>query len=422
MTTVGRRRKAPQLLSQDGYWMCFVRDENDRRKGVRFGAIEDRPEHVVRKAFGDWLAIYTRDPQVVSKFSNPFAAIESAGAGGVATVGELLRARRDFIVKGLPSHERGTVIRGNLAHADRLARMMNKYLSWQITEFMPQHMEAVRDAMVAATYRLQHDPKDSKPRRYLRPAINRTLNEARRMFTWGVYRGMVEQKQAYAMQMVPALRPGQTDAPEPKQRDPITVEEIKAVLARLTPNMADLVRIIWYTGARPEEVCIMRFMDIDRSDPAVWIYLPGSDKGPAGMHKMSRKGKARYVALTSLCQQVLAKYGSRQPDEYIFSPKDSVAADHPMIKPGDHFPPHSVYTGIRRAAKAAGVVHFSTYDLRRTAATWIDLEGGSDGLEQAKESLGHSSTNTTRIYLRQRAKKVARVALDLESKMQTRQV
>ncbi len=42
--------------------------------------------------------------------------------------------------------------------------------------------------------------------------------------------------------------------------------------------VADMVRLQLLAGCRPEEICLLRPVDIDQSDPVCWVYWPGSDQ------------------------------------------------------------------------------------------------------------------------------------------------
>ena len=67
--------------------------------------------------------------------------------------------------------------------------------------------------------------------------------------------------------------------------------------------MVDLQRI---TGMRPEEVCIMRTGDIDRSG-SIWVYRPGS-------HKTEHHGHDRKVYLGPKAQEILRDWLRGDPD------------------------------------------------------------------------------------------------------------
>lgn len=63
----------------------------------------------------------------------------------------------------------------------------------------------------------------------------------------------------------------------------------------------------------------------------------------------------------------------------------------------DSIGPQGLYYVVRDAAKRAGLPHLAPHDLRRTAAK-LSRAGGAT-VEQISIVLGHSSINTTEMYL-----------------------
>ena len=71
------------------------------------------------------------------------------------------------------------------------------------------------------------------------------------------------------------------------KRQRITEEEFQKVVSSVNSIIGDMLTLIWHTGMRPYEICEMRPFDILRDDPECWIYIPGRDNTPVGMHKPS---------------------------------------------------------------------------------------------------------------------------------------
>jgi len=69
--------------------------------------------------------------------------------------------------------------------------------------------------------------------------------------------------------------------------------------------VGDILRRMWYTGMRPDEVCTMRPFDILRDDPACRLYIPGRDSGLVGKHKTVRFTRVGVLPLTSERRQIL---------------------------------------------------------------------------------------------------------------------
>jgi integrase len=74
------------------------------------------------------------------------------------------------------------------------------------------------------------------------------------------------------------------------------------------------------TGCRPAEVCKVRPLDLDMSNPSCWIYRPGSDQGPHGKHKTAHHGHDRLILIGPKAQEVLRPYLGTKLDACCFSP------------------------------------------------------------------------------------------------------
>jgi len=83
-----------------------------------------------------------------------------------------------------------------------------------------------------------------------------------------------------------------------------------------------------------------------------------------------------------------------------------------MITAGKRYSASSFRNAVKRGCRRAGVVRFTPYDLRRSAATRVRSELGK---EAAKLLLGHVSTDTTEIYLLDEVKETMKVAKQLDA-------
>jgi integrase len=123
---------------------------------------------------------------------------------------------------------------------------------------------------------------------------------------------------------VASLRKGKCNARESERVRPVRDEVVDATLPFLHPMpraMADLQRL---TGMRPGEVCRLRRIDLEVSDP-VWVYRPGSDRGPEGDHKTAHHGHERTVLIGPRAQAILQPWFKADLTAYLFSPKEAEA-------------------------------------------------------------------------------------------------
>jgi integrase len=176
------------------------------------------------------------------------------------------------------------------------------------------------------------------------------------------------------------------------------------------------------TGARPEEVCLIRPCDVDTSG-AVWFYRPES-------HKTEHHDLGRVVCIGPKGQDVLRPYLLRAKDAHCFSPSESegkrLAEVHearvtpiihgnrpgtnrvskPKRKPGDRYTTASYRRAIHRACDKAKIDRWSPNRLRHSAATDIRRQFG---LEAAQVALGHAGADVTQIYAERDLQKAAEV-------------
>ncbi len=86
-------------------------------------------------------------------------------------------------------------------------------------------------------------------------------------------------------------------------------------LPHLSLVVANMVRLQQLTGMRPNEVCIVRPCDVDRSTE-VWSYRPTS-------HKTEHHGRDRVIFIGPQGQAILRPYLLRAGEAHCFSPLES---------------------------------------------------------------------------------------------------
>lgn len=240
--------------------------------------------------------------------------------------------------------------------------------------------------------------------------INSYVGNLRRMFQWGVSHQMVAPETLQALQAVQGLRKGRGVGKDPKKRSTVEQAAIDAVLPHLTKPLRAIVELLLLTGARPSEILQLRRRDIDATGP-VWVAVLRD-------HKMSYREQDRRLFFGPRAQTVLKPFLLRPDADFLFSPKESVkeraswAEGHrrPNQKPNptktdrtlnDHYDHVGLRKAIERACKTAGVPKWTPYQLRHTAATRIEATAD---WEVARAILGHSSVDTTQIYVHRDSK------------------
>jgi site-specific recombinase XerD len=290
--------------------------------------------------------------------------------------------------------------------------------------FGPLKLQAVQQAMIKAGW--------------CRRNINKQIGRVVRMFGWGVSQELVAADVAHALREVKGLHKGRTEARETSPVMPVEDSVVNTTLEHLPPVVADMVRFQRLTGCRPEEVCLIRPMDVEATGPA-WAYRPES-------HKAEHHGRDRVIFIGPKAQDILRPYLLREKSAYCFSPTDSErkrrAAQHEARKtplscgnrPGTNRsakaarPAGERYTtdSYRRAIHRACGLAFPPPDdlagdqhdqwrrahqwhpnrLRHSAATEIRKRFG---LEAAQVTLGHSAADVTQVYAERDMEKAAAV-------------
>jgi integrase len=172
-----------------------------------------------------------------------------------------------------------------------------------------------------------------------------------------------------------------------------------------------MVRVQRLTDMRPQEVILMRAVDIGTSDPRCWIYRPHR-------HKSEHHEREREIFLGPRAQELLRPFLDREATDYLFSPRRAEEQRHieqrarrrspltpsqrarrpranPRRQPGELYDGGSYRKAIRRVCKELGIPIWFPNQLRHSAATEIRRRFG---LEGSQAVLGHSELGTAQIY------------------------
>ena len=213
---------------------------------------------------------------------------------------------------------------------------------------------------------------------------NRTLALVRKIFNWGIGRGIVEHN--------PCL---QVEAPsrENQRQRVLSEDELRAAwraFDALGPIMGPMFKLRLLTAQRGGEVETMRWQDIDL-DARSWTI-------PA---EMAKNGLAHFVPLSDAAVDLLRGLRALDPEsEWVFpSPK----------RRGHHI--ENVQKAAARVRQEAGISDLVLHDLRRTAATSMTAIGVSR-LVVAK-ILNHVEQGVTQVYDRHSYDLEKRQALDI---------
>ena len=267
---------------------------------------------------------------------------------------------------------------------------------------------------------------------YARLMVNRYIGIIKRAFKHGVKFGWVDAPASYALQVVDNLKKGRTKAHEYRGIKPVEDAVVEQTLPFLPPIVADMVRVQRLCAMRPQDVCNLRSVDIDRSSD-VWLYRPFT-------HKTAYLGEVLVKYIGGTAQGILLPYLREKescPEAFLFSPKDTMRdravalrknrktlnrrgtvqpsqqnrkKPNPQKQPGDQYSTASYNRATATACQKAGVPHWHANQIRHLAATEIRKK---HGLEISQVLCGHKHASTTEIYAEVDFEKAAKVAREI---------
>lgn len=292
-----------------------------------------------------------------------------------------------------------------------LRALREMYGSTLVREFGPLRLQTL----------LAHMVEKGWSRKY----CNDNLGRIKRMFRWGKSQEIVPSTVYQDLLTVDGLRMGRTKAKESRPILPVDAKTVDTTLSHLSQVVADMVRFQRATGARPTEVCIVRPMDIDRTEE-IWEYRPGS-------HKTQHHGRERVIFIGPRGQAVLRPYLLRPAYSYCFRPAEAVqqhranlrakrkskltpsqaakeCKQRPKRRVGERYTKDSYRRAIERVCTREGIPPWSPNQLRHAAATEARA---TFGLEGAQVMLGHAKADVTQIY----AERDKRLAIQVAKKI-----
>jgi integrase len=271
-------------------------------------------------------------------------------------------------------------------------------------KFTPKCMKAVRQRMA--------------DQGWCRTVINRRLTRIKTMFSWAVSEELVPPSISHGLREVKGFRKGEKCVRESDPVQPAFADDMLVALPYCARPVAAMLELQWLTGMRSGEVRVMRTLDIDQSNPACWLYRPGSDEGPHGKHKNAWRGQDRVVPLGPRCIEVLKPFlRLDDPAAYLFQPRQATEErnarrremrktprtpsqlarkrkKHPKRAPGMCYTEESYPRAVARACEKAGV-RFHPYMLRHGRK--MDIER-VEGAEAARCVLGQKTIQSTQHY------------------------
>ncbi len=143
----------------------------------------DRTEGEIHTAFYKWLDLFLQQPQKVLSFTSPYEAINQiVNPSQLMTVGELLDRYFAYAKKTM----RSTRINGEhpyLQCVRRVQKFLQPYHSWPTSDFGPDELLQVQNALVQYEY-----VHGNRRKRYTRGGVNDMVKWIRKIWKWGMGR------------------------------------------------------------------------------------------------------------------------------------------------------------------------------------------------------------------------------------------
>jgi integrase len=291
---------------QSGQAVVTLTDRSGCRRDIllgKYGSASSRQEYA--RAIAEWETAGHR-------------LLHSRPAGVTLSINELVSAFWDYaeqhyrLPDGKPSNEQADF---RLS----LRPLRHLYDHLEAHEFGPLALKAVRQLMVMGYHHPRYGPQPA----LARPVINQRMGRIRRMFKWAVENELIPPSVLQGLLAVRGLQRGRTPAREPEAVRPVAEAMVQATLPYLLAPTRALVELQLLTGMRPGEAVVMRACDLDMASK-VWLYRPGSDHGPTGMHKTAHHGHQRVIAIGPNGQRVLRPFLKLDTRAYLFSPREAL--------------------------------------------------------------------------------------------------
>lgn len=262
------------------------------------------------------------------------------------------------------------------------------------------------------------------PKPWSRTHVNAMTKRLIRLFKWAVSVEIFPGKNWLEMTTISPLKKGESVARETEPIRPADKDHYEATRKAASPPVAAMMGIHWLTGTRSSNICDMRSCDIDMTGD-VWIYVPAK-------HKTAWKKRNLFIVLGPQSQAILQPFIARkQPDEYLFSPRESAEWksgqrwenrktpkwDSALKRRGKvnqrigvKYTKWTYRQAIHHAAKIAGVPEFNPHQLRHALGTRIRKQFG---VEASQVALGHASMTATQIYAERDMELAMKVAREM---------
>lgn len=405
-------------------WTSTWRDEGRKSRMKRFGAEGEVSARQAKALYQNWLVGEWKAKEHVR---NPVGRVAKF------TVADLCDAYLDHARGWYRKHGKPTSAMTEVVSA--MNRLQDAYGAVPAVELSAPQIARLRDKMIYSPV----GDEAGETRALRRNTVNGRLQIIKQAFTWAhAEKGLVSQATAWSIAQVQPLQAGRSEATEAEVIRPVSDDAILLTKLFAGSVVADMIELQRLTGMRPEEACIVRGCDVDKSGAVVWVYTPHR-------HKTEHHGKTRSICLGPKAQEIIRRRLKQDETAYLFRPADSIAewnakseSEQSVDRGGEHYTTRGYRQAIHRACTRAfpfpglkspkELKKLSTKEraaYHRAKAQWDQGHAWNPnqlrhawatevrkkfGLEASAIGLGHSDLRTAEIYAERDQAKAAEVA------------
>lgn len=261
-----------------------------------------------------------------------------------------------------------------------LQPLLRLYGPTRADAFKADQLEALRGAMASGSWMTAQEREQSRQPCWCANRCNRMCGRIKTLWRWAERKGYVPDGRWAHLCALPGLGRNDASVRHTAARKACSWDELSLVLPHCVRPVRAILLLLWHTGMRPGDACLMRACDVERSGE-VWVYRPAT-------HKNDWRGQDRAVPLGPAAQKVLAPFLLETEGEaYVFVPVQRRAKDH--------YGCDTFSQSVRRAALEAGVPDLHAYKIRHAYKARVTREMGMDA---ARAAMGQKSISSTNLY------------------------
>lgn len=164
----------------------------------------------------------------------------------------------------------------------------------------------------------------------------------------------------------------------------LKIEDVNALLSRLSPMMYPIILTLLKTGMRKNELFYLKWKDVDFDNRIITVQAEDREN----LHH-SKTYEKRHVPIDLDLVNTLLKHRKfsqfKKLDDFVFANRNGMPRDN-----------NRVLYELKRQANAVGIKYITIHMLRHTFASHLRMAGADLGA--VGKLLGHKDLKTTQIY------------------------